>query len=79
MIHGKPNNHLKRTPIEGVEKDASTGALINTNTGKLESYKKQKQLYRDIQLLKETTKTLSEELELVKNMLKTVLNQSKVE
>jgi hypothetical protein len=60
---------LKRTTVEGIYKDPSTGALINKNVEKLESYRRQKALFRDVSKNKSDIFELCQEVRNLRNMI----------
>jgi len=65
----KQNNKLKKTQIEGIYKDEETGALLNKNNDKLESYKRQKNMARDVIKTKETVNELCAEIKQIRQMV----------
>jgi hypothetical protein len=50
--------NLKRTQVEGIFKDIETGALINQNNDRLESYRRQKNILRDMSKTKTDVENL---------------------
>lgn len=55
-----------KTQVSGVHKDQETGALVNTDGGKLQAYKRQKHMFRMLQELERKVN----ELEQILNTLK---------
>lgn len=58
-----------KTDIQGVVKDQSSGALINTDDKKLNAYKTQKKLFRDVKMLQNEVVELREQLQRLKEMV----------
>ena len=61
---------MKPTNIEGIFKDSESGALISTDSQKLQAYKKKKQDARRINILEHEVKALKRELQEIKMLLK---------
>lgn len=66
---------LKQTEKEGIVKDTSTGALINTNKASLSAYKRQKKKFQQIDVLQQENIQIRAELEEIKKTLRELLKK----
>jgi len=69
------NNYVK-TNVDGFVKDLTTGAILNIDNAKLESYRKQKQLINNSIKNNERIDRVEKDLTEIKSMLQALLREN---
>jgi hypothetical protein len=69
------SNRYHNTDVDGYIKDTDTGAVLNINSQKLETYKKQKQVFETAKQTAERINKVECDLNDIKKMLKQLLER----